>query len=435
MTRLPLGAPDFESLKSIGDVHEVVIAIEEDHIAAFQHIPQPSKAFTAPSRNLAAPSFRLQAPTPPLADRPTSPISLTVSCPSPSSPSHSRSVSPISVESSARSHTSSPTLVRKASITSPGTYSPVMRSMFPHYDPTISLGQQRYFPQIAVSPPAAIYSTRTDDVGSYTPSLYTQQEPSFDGEAVGWSNGLGLHSEGEFLDGPSESPQFSTPDELLSWWALANGQTTAEDAKDYKLELSCDNLEAGKEIICFDSSTSQSLYSLTATNDHLSISRSHPLNDTTTIQISALTLQTPSSSSSLIATISPKLAELAAIDKSSSAAVEHRLDRKASTALQTEAVERACRQEASSLLWDGESRKYYLIHPTLLEDNSPAAFPIEVTSHEGTPRAIKILAPGDFPNLPVLELSFETLCLDIHVEVITAYSSRYLLDTLLSTTL
>ncbi|KAL9009703.1 MAG: hypothetical protein Q9173_005288, partial [Seirophora scorigena] len=113
-----------------------------------------------------------------------------------------------------------------------------MRSMFPRYDPTISLGQQRYFPQIAVSPPAPIYSTRTDDVGSCTPSLYTQQEPSFDGEAVGWSNGLGLHSEGEFLDRPNELLQFSTPDKLLSWWALANGQTTAEDANDYKLELS-----------------------------------------------------------------------------------------------------------------------------------------------------------------------------------------------------
>ncbi|KAL8648346.1 MAG: hypothetical protein Q9210_005040, partial [Variospora velana] len=103
-----------------------------------------------------------------------------------------------------------------------------------------------------------------------------------------------------------------------------------------------------------------------------------------------------------------------AIDESSSVAVEHRLDRKASIALQTEAIERASRHEASSLLWDSESQKYYLIHPTLLEDAGPAAFPIEVTSHQGMPRAIKILAPGNSPTVPILELSFETLCLDLH---------------------
>ncbi|KAI4145676.1 MAG: hypothetical protein LQ341_002296, partial [Variospora aurantia] len=144
-------------------------------------------------------------------------------------------------------------------------------------------------------------------------------------------------------------------------------------------------------------------------NNNLSISRNHPLNDTTTIQISAPTLQKPTSYSSLIATIFPKLAGLMAIDESSSVAVAHRLDRKSSIALQTEAIERASRHEASSLIWDSESQKYYLIHPTLLEDDAPAAFPIGVTSHQGMPRAIKILAPGNPPTVPVLELSFETL--------------------------
>lgn len=165
----------------------------------------------------------------------------------------------------------------------------------------------------------------------------------------------------------------------------------------------------------------------------LCISRSHPQKNTTTIQVSAPTLQEPNSSSPLIATIFPKLAELMAIDKSSSAAIEHRLDRKSSTILQTEAVERAYRQEASNLLYDSESHKYYLIHPSLLEDGSPAAIPIEVYSNAGTPREIKILAPGSAS--PLIELSFESLHLDIYTKAVTSYSSLYLLDTLLSTTL
>ena len=151
------------------------------------------------------------------------------------------------------------------------------------------------------------------------------------------------------------------------------------------------------------------------------------------MQISSPTLQTPNSSSPLIATIFPKLAELMAIDKSSTVAVEHGLARQACNDLQTEAIEQAHRQEASSLLWDSESQKYYLIHPTLLEDGSPVAFPIEVASNQGTPREIKILAPNS--TLPALELSFETLALDVHMEVIKSYPSLYLLDTLLSTTL
>ena len=163
------------------------------------------------------------------------------------------------------------------------------------------------------------------------------------------------------------------------------------------------------------------------------ISRRHPTNETTTIQISVPTLQRQGSSSQVITSIFPKLAELMAIDQSSSVAVNCRLDRRACNELQSEAVERAYRQEACSLLWDEDSQKYYLIHPTLLDDGSPAAFPIEVSSSAGTPKEMKILAPSS--TIPIIALSFETLCLEIHTATLIAYSSLYILDTLLSTTL
>ncbi|KAI4272457.1 MAG: hypothetical protein L6R38_006592 [Xanthoria sp. 2 TBL-2021] len=424
-------------MKPAGEVHELVIAIEEDDLTTTYPIPPPPKAHVPTSQDPAAPSFRLQAPTPPLAERPPTPVSLHVSCPSPTSASPSRAASPTSVESGPRSHTSSPTLVRNGSTASTGTYSPVMRSMFPRFDPTVPLARQQYYPTVDVSPEVAAATSRVD-IRSYSPSLYSQQEQSFrreetDTQRTGLTNGLGPKNVLNQSESPKEVACISTPIELVDVWAFANGQETSGAAREYKLELSCEDLDAGAEIICFDSSTSQSLYTLSASGMELSISRSHPTNSTTTMQISSPTLQTPNLSSPLIATIFPKLAELMAIDKSSTVAVEHGLDRQTCTDLQIKAIEQAHRQEASSLLWDGESQKYYLIHPTLLEDGSPAAFPIEVASTGGTPREIKILAPNS--PLPALELSFETLALDIHMEIMRSYSSLYLIDTLLSTAL
>ncbi|CAO1596725.1 hypothetical protein XANCAGTX0491_000557 [Xanthoria calcicola] len=437
-TRPPLREPAFEMMKPAGEVHELVIAIEEDHVTTTYPIPPPPKAFIPTLQDPAAPSFRLQAPTPPLADRPPTPVSLLVSCPSPTSASPSRAASPKSVASSSTSDTSSPTLVRNRSTASTGTHSPVMRSMFPRFDPTVPLSRQQYYPTVDISPEVAAGTSRVDDIGSYSPSAYSQRDPSFredetDTARRGLTNGLGLKNVLKPLESPKLVACFSTPIELLDAWAFANGQETSGATREYTLELSCEDLDVGAEIICFDSSSSQSLYTLSAFGNELSISRSHPTKSTPTMQISSPTLQTPNSSSPLIATIFPKLAELMAIDKSSTVAVEHGLDRQACTDLQTEAIEQAHRQEASSLLWDSESQKYYLIHPTLLEDGSPAAFPIEVASNRGTPREIKILAPNS--TLPALELSFETLALDVHMEVIKSYPSLYLLDTLLSTTL
>ncbi|KAL8954125.1 MAG: hypothetical protein Q9222_000007 [Ikaeria aurantiellina] len=441
------GTPDFGMVKPIGEVHEIVIAIEDDGTAASYPIPPPPpKTNTSPFQHPVAPSFRLQAPTPPPGERPTTPASLAISCPSPTSSSSppSRAASPTSIASSPCSRTTSPTLVRNGSTASTGTYSPVMRSMFPRYDPTVSLAQQRYQPAIEISPALAAASSKTDSSGSYSPSLYSHQEPTTSSSISqtkdtgfsrsGLTNALGLQGTGKLSEESDQITGTSDPELFIDLWALANGQKSSQAAHEYRLELSCEDLDTGKEIICFDSSTSQSFYTLSASENALSISRSHPTNNTTTIQISTPTLQTPSTSSPVVAPIFPKLAELMAIDKSSSVAINHKLDRQTCTDLQTEAVERAYNQEASSLLWDSDSQKYYLIHPTLLDDDSPAAFPIEVSSTAaGTPREITILSPNS--TIPVIELSFETLCLNIHVDAITAYSSLYLLDTLISATL
>ncbi|KAL8874563.1 MAG: hypothetical protein Q9174_000090, partial [Haloplaca sp. 1 TL-2023] len=325
--------PETAMLKSTADIQEVIIAMEEDNTSPTRSVLPPPPF---PSFDPRAPSFRLQAPTPPLEDRPATPRPLAVSCPSPTSTSESPSASPDHMSSSPRSHTSSPTLVRNGSSASTSTSSPVMRSMFPRYDPSMALTQH-------------------------------------------------------------------------------------------------DDLADGKEIICFDSSISQSLYKLSASHNQLAVSRTHPTHHSTEMRVCTPALPTPDSSDALVVPIFPQLAELMAIDKSSTLAVEHGLDRHAGADLQSEAIERAYRQEASSLLWDNESQKYYLIHPKLLDDESPAVFTIEVHCSSGSPREINILAPTSSTTL--ISLSFETRRIVIGAQAITAFSSLYLLDTLLSATL
>lgn len=185
-------------------------------------------------------------------------------------------------------------------------------------------------------------------------------------------------------------------------------------------------LERHHEIISFTCSTSRTIYKLEADENSLRISRSHPVNSTTSICISAPTISELTPNNPLIATIFPKLAELMALDQSSSIAVAHRLDRQASDDLQVEALDRTHRREASALFWDTDSEKYYLIHPTLSSDNDSATFTTESTKEE-----VKIFAPIE-PPIPVLTLSFRSLTVTLHAQFLAQLPSLYILDTLLS---
>lgn len=121
-----------------------------------------------------------------------------------------------------------------------------------------------------------------------------------------------------------------------------------------------------------------------------------------------------------------------ALDQSSTIAVDHRLDRQASSELQNEALARAYQQEASSLFWDSDSSKFYLRHPTLLCDNTPATFRIESTQ-----LGIKIFPPEppiQAPT-PILTLCFEDLKITIDILLLCQIPSLYSLDTLLATLL
>lgn len=167
---------------------------------------------------------------------------------------------------------------------------------------------------------------------------------------------------------------------------------------------------------------------LDAEDKTLTISRSHPINPTTTIQVSRLTMSEPTSTNPLVATVFPKLAELMALDQSSSIAVNHRLSRETNADLQAEALERAYQHEATSLFWDTDSQKFYLIHPTLSGGNS-CTFSIETR-----PEQIRILSP-DHAEAPIITLSLKSLTLTLNTQLVSHLPSVYILDTLLATVL
>ena len=199
------------------------------------------------------------------------------------------------------------------------------------------------------------------------------------------------------------------------------------------LSFGSDDLSYGVEQISLNGKT-RPLYTLSASaNNALSISRTHPLSPSPTIQICDPTYTTPTAESPLMAFLFPKLAELMAIDQSSSTSSTHRLNRQNAAGLQSEAVMRAQSNEGSSLLWDGDSDKYCLVHPTLL-DGTSTAFPMDITrdDQEHTIREISIVAPETNSAVKLLSLDLDSCVVTINALPICGLPSLYIFDTLVS---
>ena len=158
-------------------------------------------------------------------------------------------------------------------------------------------------------------------------------------------------------------------------------------------------------------------------------SRTNPTQTGTRIPTCISTVLSPSRQDPLVCSIFPKLAGLLALDQSSTEAVSKGLDRAASKILQTEAINRAQEKESSMLLWDADSGRYCVLHPTLL-DNSATTLPIEITPNPTSPSQIVIYAPETHTAL--LTLNLQSLALKIHAQAITALPSLYIFDTLMT---
>jgi hypothetical protein len=160
------------------------------------------------------------------------------------------------------------------------------------------------------------------------------------------------------------------------------------------------------------------------------ITRTHPLNPATEITVMTPTLSNPTTTSPVLATLFPNLAELLAIDTASNIAAEHQLPRQDGIKLQTEALDRARRTEAGSLLWDSDSATYYIAIPSLIApsgaETTPNALPLEITPGQ----SIRML---NLSSEPILTLDLTNNTLNLQTRYITALSSSlYTLDILVS---
>ena len=137
------------------------------------------------------------------------------------------------------SSTNTPILVRSNSGAAP-----VMRSMFPRYDPTMPFTQQHYRPDIERAPGLA-----SAMAVARTPSC---RPPSYSQQATNRPSSAYLQSEtartkpADIRESPFRSADhtesestLSSPERLLDLWDVANGQTAPEEVADtYSLELS-----------------------------------------------------------------------------------------------------------------------------------------------------------------------------------------------------
>ncbi|MCJ1476025.1 hypothetical protein MMC13_004689 [Lambiella insularis] len=348
-------------------------------------------------------------------------------------PSTTRPTSPEQSSTIQHWNRSSPTLVRKSSLGSTGTHSPVMRSMFPRYNPIVPLARQNYAPTTEPAMGSAAWQAGPSDQQAQSPTSYSSPESPLIPARSNWSNtrlGSGGMKRSPLRVSETPPPNLSTPEELLDMWSIANGQGSLEAAEIYTLGLLCDDLVPEQESLSF-TSTARTMYNLHATSSALTITRTHPMTPSPPTTITTTTIFTPTSTSPLTASIFPKLAEIMAIEQATSIAQSHHLDDHDASDLRAEALRRTRAAEAANLLWDSDSARYYLIHPTL-NDGEPTTFPFDIDAALSN---IRLLA-SNTPGAPVLlSLSLETNTLIIHTQAITAPDALYVLDTLLAATL
>ncbi|KAL2057558.1 hypothetical protein ABVK25_001942 [Lepraria finkii] len=437
-TKPPAGLPEFEMLQPPGKTNGFVIQVTEHA----EGRPSTSESIrpsfeAAPTTETPSPRQKPQPPPLALAIPQKAHISQNqIIPPPPSSPPpsiRSRAPSPADIPLP-RSSTNTPELICRSNNPTPTVVSPVMRSMFPKYDPSRPLNRQSYHPNIEAVPGLA--SAMAVSGSSNNPYRHQIARRSMLRTSIEMERNETpdvKETPLRMVENAERQAELSTPEELLELWNISNGQAASEDAPStYNLELSCDDLTFGREVITFNSSTSDPNYTLEASHSNITISRVHPVNHTPVIQICGSVLSQPTAVDPLVTWVFPKLAGLMALDQSSNVAVAHKLDRTASAELQNEAIQRAQEQEASMLLWDDSSNKYCLMHPTLL-DSAATTLPITIIPHSSSPQKITIYAPET--HEPLLELSIQTLNLTIHASTITALPSLYILDSLMTSLL
>ena len=238
-TRPRAGLPEFDMFPPLGKTNGFVIQITD----APPPPPAGPPSVIPETQDTAEHSPKQKPQPPPLAIPPKAYISdnqrpATPPSPPTSFPTRSRAASPTEIPLP-RSTTNSPTVVRRNSGATP-----VMRSMFPCYDPNIPLTQQQYRPDIDRVPGLAS-AMAVAGTSSYRPPSYSQQVNNRPSSAY-LQLERGRLKAADIKESPFRSADnaehqiaLSSPEQLLDLWDVANGQTASEEVVDtYVLELS-----------------------------------------------------------------------------------------------------------------------------------------------------------------------------------------------------
>lgn len=246
-TKPPSGLPEFEMLAPSGKGNGLVIQITESRPSISDSV------HTVTSLPATPPSSRQQRPQPPpltipqkahiaQEQRPGTP-------PSPLSPSPTQERAPSAADVPLPgSNVPTPTLTGVGNMASPKSETPVMRSMFPRYDPSRPLARQSYYPDMEAVPglASAMAAAGSSSINRSSNNPYRQQMRRGSSDTAKTS----LESQRPAVATIKESPLrtvenleqqaiYSKPEDLVELWNISNGQAASDEAADtYSLELS-----------------------------------------------------------------------------------------------------------------------------------------------------------------------------------------------------
>ena len=308
-----------------------------------------------------------------------------------------------------RSHTSfseAPTLVRSNSNsshnsrqgilnTSPPRSEPVMHSIFPRYNPDVPLEHQPYYPT-QTSPthiPKTVINRRP-----YSPSIGDDANRSM----------LGLQSPAPVGIAPGHFPRGvqdetfiepSSNDEMKELWKVTNGwRVSASEGRSFNLKMT----SSVEEPVHTLSSATQAFYTLrlipTSTSAQMTMTRQDPnktvkessprlgsSKPSTALEVMSSTLEETARrlppNDGLVALLYPRAASNMVIELANK---PNRQDQ--------EQIQEAAERECGRLVWDEDSKRYYLVHPAM-------ATPFHVSIHS-SPAWSKVEYTLEHPELP-----------------------------------
>ena len=246
-TKPPSGFPEFEMLAPTGKSNGFVVQITEgrpsisepDHSDEKQQHdgrqrarskPQPPPLTIPPKARIAQEQKPQRSPSPPAP-----------------SPVQDRAPSAAGVPLP-RSNAPTPTPADGGIISSPNAKTPVMRSMFPEYDPSRPLARQSYYPDLDAVPglASAMAVAGSSSINRTSNNPYRQQMARRSLEisrsiqenqrpAVAEVKESPLHA----AESTEQQATYSNPEQLEAIWGISNGQAASDGlAETYSLELS-----------------------------------------------------------------------------------------------------------------------------------------------------------------------------------------------------